>query len=251
MTRKRRVRETKPASRGRESMIQLAIVAGLAIVMVAAFIALNRPSRSSSTSTSASGGGATPSTAQFVDIQGIPQGKAEDGSPALGDPNAPVTVVEYSDYRCPHCGAFTKDALPRLIDEYVRTGKVRLVHKDMAILGEQSVWAAMAAQCANDQGRFWDFHFLLFNRIHSSDRPLDLTRDRLKEFAAELGLDTQQFNQCMDQNKYALKVQNERAEGKQRGVQGTPTFFVNGQMVVGNNPDELKKKIEEELAKAS
>lgn len=247
MTRRRRVRETKPASRGRESMIQLAIVAGLAIVMVAAFIALNRPSGSSSPSN----GGAAPAAAQVVDIQGIPQGEAEDGSPALGDPNAPVTVVEYSDYRCPHCGAFTKDTLPRLIDEYVRTGKVRLVHKDMAILGEQSVWAAMAAQCANDQGRFWDLHFLLFNRVHSGARPLELTRDRLKEFAAELGLDTRQFNQCMDQNKYALKVQNERAEGKQRGVQGTPTFFVNGRIVVGNDPETLKQYIEEELAKAS
>ena len=245
MARRRRVRETRSAPQSRVSTMQIALVVGLAIIMVGAFIFLNRPTGEPSASH-------TTSAVQVIDLQGIPQGQSEDGSPALGDPNAPLTLVDYSDYRCPHCGAFTNETLPRLIDEYVRPGKVRLVHKDMAILGEQSVWAAMAAQCANDQGRFWDYYFLLFNRVHAGDRPLQLTRDRLKAFAAELGLNTQQFNQCMDENKYALKVQNERAEGQQRGVQGTPTFFLNGQKIVGNVPyEDLKKIIDQALEKTS
>jgi protein-disulfide isomerase len=222
-------------------------VAGVAILMVAAFILLNRPASEPPPPASPVEAVTLP-----VDLQGIPRGQTEEGSPMLGQADAPVTLVDYSDYRCPHCGDFTNKTLPRLIDEYVRTGKVRLVHKDMAILGEQSVLAAMAAQCANDQGRFWEYFFFLFDRVHSADRPLDLTRDRLKEFAAQLGLDTQQFGQCLDQNKYAQKVETERAEGQQRGVQGTPTFFLNGQMIVGNVPyEELKQAIDQELEKAS
>lgn len=245
MARRQRVRGTKPAPRRDNSYLPIAIVAGVAILMVAAFIALNRPR---------GGPSATSSEAEtrLIDLQGIPQGQTEDGSPVLGRADAPATLVDYSDYKCPHCGAFTMDTLPRLIDEYVRTGKLRLVHKDMAILGEQSIWAAMAAQCANDQGRFWEYHLLLFDRIHSSDRPLDLSRDDLKQFAAELGLDTQQFGQCLDENKYAQKVEDERAEGKQRGVEGTPTFFLNDQKIVGNAPyDEFKQMIDRELEKAS
>jgi protein-disulfide isomerase len=240
-------RTTKPAPQKNVTTLQIGIVAGVAILMVVAFIFLNRPTGAPSPATSP---GETVTLA--VDLQGIPQGQTAEGSPVLGRADAPVTLVDYSDYRCPHCGDFTNQTLPRLIDEYIRTGKMRLIHKDMAILGQQSEWAAMAAQCANEQGRFWEYHFFLFEQTHAADRPLELTKKKLKEFASLLGLDSQQFAQCLDQDRYAGKVQSEREEGKQLGVEGTPTFFLNGQKIVGNVPyEQLKQAIDQVLEGAS
>lgn len=254
-TRRRKLsRQTQPEQKG-ITRLQIGIVAGIAVIMVLAFIILNQgagggePVETASTPSSA-----TPMAEQSlfagIDLSAIPNGLTEEGNPALGSPDAPVTIVEYSDYQCPHCGNFAKNTLPELIKEYVVPGKVRYVHKDMAILGEQSQWAAQAANCAAEQGRFWEYHALLFQQEGRANQGV-FSRENLKKYAADLGLDTEAFNQCLDQNKYAQKVVQETREGKQRGVEGTPSFFVNDELVVGNVPLEQMRQVIEKHLQAS
>lgn len=228
MSRRRRVSRQQKSQQSGITRLQIGVVAGLAIIMVVAFIAFNRgsggeePAQSAST-TSSSSAPAEQGVFAGIDLNTIASEPVGEGSPALGPASAPVTIVEYSDYQCPHCANFAQGTLPELIKEYIAAGKVRFVHKDMAILGEQSQWAAQAANCAADQGRFWEYHELLFQKQSGRNQGA-FSRDNLKKFAADLGLDTAAFNECLDQNKYAQKVVADTAEGKQRGVEGTPSF---------------------------
>ena len=164
-----------------------------------------------------------------------------------GAPDAPVVVEVYADFQCPWCRRFTFGPERQLEEEYVRQGKVLLLFRHFAFLGDESRWAAEAAECANEQGRFWDYHDKLF--LEQSGENVDTFRkENLKRFAAELGLDTEQFNQCLDSGKYAAKVQEEILEGHQRGVRGTPTVFINGQRFEGSlDYPSLRGAIEAEL----
>ena len=167
-----------------------------------------------------------------------------------GDPNAPVVVEVYADFQCPWCRRFTLGPERLLEEEYVRRGKVLLVFRHFAFLGEESRWAAEAAECANEQGRFWDYHDKLFEE-QSGENVGTFRKENLKRFAAELGLDTQQFNQCLDSGKYAAKVQEEILEGRRRGVRGTPTVFINGQLLErGLDYSSLREAVEAELKRA-
>jgi len=112
----------------------------------------------------------------------------------------------------------------------------------MAFLGPESQWAAEASECAADQDAFWDYHDLLYNRQAGENRGA-FDKDNLKQFAAELGLDTQAFNECMDSGKYASLVQTETAMAQSLGVRGTPAFLVNGQPLVGAQPFEVFEQI--------
>lgn len=160
-----------------------------------------------------------------------------------GEANAPVTVVEYSDFQCPYCGVFATNAERQLEEEFVGTGKVRFVYRNLAFIGNESQWAAQAAECANEQGKFWDYHDKLFNS-QKGENDGAFSKPNLKGFAVELGLDTAQFNQCLDSGKYATKVRQETLEGQQAGVRGTPTLFVNGQLIdQGANYDVLRASI--------
>lgn len=253
MSRRRRVSKRQATKQNGITRMQISLVGGLAIIMVVAFIVFNQGSSGRAPAETTSSG--PPAVEQGVlagiDLSAIPNEPAEDGSPALGAVDAPVTIVEYSDYQCPHCANFSKNTLPDVIKNYVAAGKVRYVHKDMAILGEQSQWAAQAANCAADQGHFWEYHELLFQK-QSGENKGTFSRDNLKQFAANLGLDATAFNQCLDQNKYSQRVAAETAEGKQRGVEGTPSFFVNDEFVVGNVPfSQMKDLIEKHLEDAS
>lgn len=121
-------------------------------------------------------------------------------------------------------------------------GLVRLGYLHMAFLGPESQWAAEASECAADQDAFWDYHDLLYNRQAGENRGA-FDKDNLKQFAAELGLDTQVFNECMDSGKYASLVQTETAMAQSLGVRGTPAFLVNGQPLVGAQPFEVFEQI--------
>lgn len=159
--------------------------------------------------------------------------------PARGAPNAPVTIIELSDFQCIFCGKFWKETLPRLDAEYIRLGKVRLVYRHLAILGAQSIAAAQAADCAGEQGRFWEYH----DRLFASMGPLALTNGRLKAHAAEIGLDTGVFDQCLDSGKYLQKVKEETAIGLTLGARATPVFLINNTMLVGAHPFETFREI--------
>jgi len=136
---------------------------------------------------------------------------------------------------------------PALFREYVDTGKVKFVYKHMAILGQESVWAAEASECAADQGKFWEYHDLVFDR-QAGENQGAFNKDKLLAMAQELKLDMARFEPCLKNDQTQDRVQADTQEGQQVGVRGTPTFFVNGRAVVGAVPlQEFRPIIEQAL----
>lgn len=168
--------------------------------------------------------------------------------PAQGAEDAPVTIVEFADFKCGFCLRHFLQTLPTLTAEYIQTGKVRYIYRNFPILGVQSRWAALAAECAHEQGHFWEYHDKLFTVAQQGQ---EFVRSRLKAIAAELGLDSARFDSCLDSSKYLDEVQEDLALGQSEGVTGTPAFLINGELLVGAQPIEVfRQKIEEALAKA-
>jgi protein-disulfide isomerase len=163
----------------------------------------------------------------------------------LGDPNAPITMIEYSDYQCPFCKRFFDESEVILRKEYIETGKVKMIYRDFPLPGNPyAMPAAEAANCAKDQGKFWAYHDLIFKNQNNL-----ATIDYLK-LAEELKMNVQEFKNCLDSNKYTQKIQNDYNLGSSIGVNGTPTFFINGKQVVGAQPYSVFKNIiEQELNK--
>lgn len=149
---------------------------------------------------------------------------------SIGEENAPVVIVEYGDFQCPACQRFSQTTAEQLKTEYVQTGKVRFVFRQFAFLGDESQWAAEASECANEQGLFWIYYDKLYQEQNGENVGV-FSKDNLKGFAADLGLDTAGFNQCLDSGRYTEKVQQETLEGQQAGVRGTPSVFVNGNYI--------------------
>lgn len=158
-----------------------------------------------------------------------------------GPEGAVVSIINYSDFGCPHCATFALNQAKQLREEYEATGKVRFEFKHFIIGGENTRGAALAAECAADQGKFWDYHDVLFQQQGITRDPFN--RSALKSYAAQLGLDTAQFNQCLDSNQHLEKVARDSSEARSRGVNATPTFFVNGQKVEGAQPYSVFKAL--------
>ncbi len=136
---------------------------------------------------------------------------------------------------------------PALLKQYVDTGKVQFVYKHSAFLGPESTWAAQAAECAADQGKFWQYHDTLFERQKGENQGV-FSKDNLVAFGKDLGLDMAQFEPCVREDKTLARVQADTQEGQQFGVRGTPTFFINGRPLVGAQPIEaFQKTIEQAL----
>lgn len=173
---------------------------------------------------------------------------AKDG-PQRGSNKAPVVLIEFSDFRCSFCRKFWQTTLPLLEKKYISTGKVRFIYRHFAVLGKPSELAAQAAECAGEEGKFWEYHDKLFAGAGS---PFVLTGDKLKGYAKELGLKDQAFNQCLDSGKHLKKVEGETSVAALLGARGTPAFFLNGQLIVGAQPFEVfEAAIEKELKKPS
>jgi protein-disulfide isomerase len=130
---------------------------------------------------------------------------------------------------------------PALLEQYVDTGKAQLVYKHSAFLGPESLWAAQAAECAADQGKFWEYHDLLFERQKGENQGV-FSKDNLVAFGKDLGLDMGQFEPCLREDKTLARVQADTQEGEKFGVRGTPTFFINGQPLVGAQPIQAFQK---------
>lgn len=164
-----------------------------------------------------------------------------EGEPARGPANAPVTIVEYSDFQCPYC-AKVGETLQRITETY--PDKVRIVFRDFPLpMHPEAQPAAEAAKCAQEQGQFWPYHDKLFASQGQ------LGGESYKKFATELGLDAQRFAACYDEGKYRQDVEIAARGGQQFGVTGTPAFFVNGRFFSGAIPFErFQAVIEEELA---
>ncbi len=161
----------------------------------------------------------------------------------LGDKNAKVTVIEFADFRCPYCEQFYKTVEPNLIKDYVDTGKIKFEFRQYAFLGPASTVAANAAECANEQNKFWEFHNYLYENQPSESDTSMYTVDNLTQVAGTLGLDTNKFQSCLSTNKYSSNVNQDFTDGQKAGVQGTPATFINGQLLVGAQPYATFKTI--------
>ena len=155
-----------------------------------------------------------------------------------GDPNAPVTIIEFGDFQCPYCGRFFTETEPQIDKAYIQNGKVRFGFFNFAFLGQESNWAAEASECAADQDKYWEYHDKLYSG-QAGENQGAFNKDNLKKFAKDLGLDTRAFNECLDSGKYTQLIQDESSTASSIGVRSTPTFLINGQAVVGAQPFEI------------
>ena len=152
---------------------------------------------------------------------------------STGDSNAPITITEYSDYQCPYCKKFVDETEKQLVETYVASGQVRFVYRSFGLfIGPESQDAAEATYCAADQGKFWDFHDILFAN-HTGENVGDYTNRKLQAFGNTLGLDMDAFNSCLDSGKYADLVTQDGIDGQAAGIKATPsfvmTYVVNGE----------------------
>ena len=166
----------------------------------------------------------------------------QNGSPILGNPDAPITILEWGDYQCTYCYKFHQNSLNIIFEDYIQTGKVKLVFKDFPLNGDDSVLGAQATHCANDQNKFWEFHNELYDNW-KGERTGWITRESLSEFAKNIELDVEQFDNCIEELTYLDKVSTNHEFGKEIGIDATPSFLVfNDEKMIkirGNQPLEV------------
>lgn len=178
-------------------------------------------------------------TGETVNIPDIPTGVADvnakdfvDDDPVLGNKNAPLTIVEFSDFQCSFCKRVRDDAIAQIEERYIKTGKVKLVYRDFPLtsIHPMAQKSAEASECADEQGKFWEYHNLIF------ERQVSLSLNSLKQWADELGLKTDDFNKCLDSGKYANEVNKDANDAQRAGGQGTPFFIIGNQIISGAQP---------------
>ena len=150
----------------------------------------------------------------------------ENGSPPLGSESAPITIVEFGDYQCEACYAWFHNTRDTLIDNYIETGKAKLVFVDLPFLGRDSPKAAQASYCAEDQGQYWEYHTMLYTFQDGHPDSGWADRDRLNSFAFSLDMNMDEFNDCMNSSKYQKRVKANYDEAVKNDVQSTPTFII-------------------------
>ncbi len=167
-----------------------------------------------------------------------------DDDPSHGPADAPVTIVEFSDFNCPYCARFVRETLPLLRENY--GDRIRFIYRDFAILGPTSVDAAIASECANEQSGFWAYHDLLFANQGN------FGRDRLIDYAQQVELNIEEFTACLSDTVMRDEVLRDTAEAQGLGASGTPTFFINGRPLIGAQPyATFAAMIDEELGMAA
>jgi protein-disulfide isomerase len=236
-TRKRVSRQKRKNTPRKNGLVIIGIVVLLAVVAVAGLVMANqRPP--------ASVGDFTP-----IETREWPMAEGK----ALGPADAPVVLREYSDFQCPYCRQFSAGVFNQILTEYVETGKARFEYHHFIVIdgnagGNESRMAAQASECASEQGRFWDYNKILFTNQQGEGTGA-FSDDRLKAFAASLGLDTGKFNACLKSNRAATSVTADEAQARALKVTGTPALFVNDKKV--DNPLDyaaVKAAIDEALS---
>jgi protein-disulfide isomerase len=212
-------------------LVYAAVVASILIIAASVFIAVrNSPDN----------------TGPAFLFQGQPEVLVTTGDlPVLGNPNAPITIIEFSDYQCPFCGFFAQEVLPRLKAEYIDTGQVKFFYRDYAFLdekpgitGRESHWAAEAARCAAEQGKFWEYHDHLF-RNQQGENEGNFSKEYLKLFAQEIIFDKGEFNNCLDSGRYVKEILDDIASAQDYGIKGTPSFFIGVGDQIYSDPEFL------------
>jgi len=222
MGKRTRNREQKAKKTSNRRMLYIGLIAVAAIAIVAVVIFLTQP-------------GQNAIAADRPNADGM----------SMGDPNAAVKVEEFSDFQCPYCGAFAKNVEPTIVENYIATGKVHFTYIPYSFIGPESVRAAEAAYCAADQGKFWQFHDVLFSN-QAGENNGTFSDGNLILLAQKAGLKMTDFRPCFDNGKYTQQVQDDFKQGQDRGVTGTPYFFVNGKGPIDQN--SLVTSIDEALA---
>ena len=169
----------------------------------------------------------------------------------LGADSARIEVTEYSDFECPFCASFATVQMPVIREQLIATGKVRWRYRDFPLPSHQySRYAALAAQCAGEQGggKFWEMHDRLFGR-HEWAQTGKNPRSLFREFAKGIALDLDKYDACMDGQRYAGRIQASLQEGEAAGVQGTPSFFVNGRRFAGRATSDAFKALADSLTR--
>lgn len=166
-------------------------------------------------------------------------------SNTMGNPDAPVHIIEYGDFQCPYCLKFWSETEPQLIEEYVNTDQVYFEYRAYPIIGPESSWAAEGAYCAGDQGRFWEFHDTLFANW-SGENVGDYTKENLVKYAKALDLNMAEFESCLSEEKHKGTVEQDAAAAEANGIHATPTFFINGFKVEGAQPYSILKDLIEQ-----
>jgi len=157
----------------------------------------------------------------------------KDDDPILGDPNASISIIEFSDYQCQFCARFYLNTLPLLDADYIQKGTVNFIYRDFPIQNHLNAMpAAIASECADDQGKFWEYHDILFQR-QSMWKVLEMefALDTFKEYALELELNQEDFDYCLDSEKYLDEVKQDLIDGQNNKVSGTPTFFIGNEQL--------------------
>jgi protein-disulfide isomerase len=166
----------------------------------------------------------------------------------LGDPAAPVTIVEFADFGCSFCRVHARRTLPLLKEQYIDTGQVYYVYKDLPVVSFQGALAAQAAECAGEQDRYWEMHERLSRAPEEWDRDDAESRAALQEYAVELELDEAGFGDCLAEERYAADVDRDFREAQALRLFGTPAFFINGRLLNGAQSVEVfREAIEAEL----
>jgi len=198
-------------------------------------------------------GKAAPAAAPTPSAPAAPQGKVDvaEGVHIVGDKNAKVEIVEFSDYQCPYCKKFYTDTEQQLMDTYVKTGKARLSYRNFPLSFHQNAQvSAEAAECVAKIGgndAYWKFHDTLFTKGNGDGTGLD--EASLKQYAADLKIDATKFATCLDNHETAAAVKADADAGAAAGVSGTPSFYVNGKQLVGAQPfSSFQSAIDAELA---
>ena len=174
----------------------------------------------------------------------------EGGSPIMGNSNAPITILEWGDYQCTFCYKFHQNTLDAINEDFIKTGKVKLIFKDFPLNGPDSLLAAEASYCAQDQEKYWQYHDELYSNW-GGERTGWITRESLDEFGNAVNLNLDEFNTCLDEHKYQSKVISLNEFGKEVGIDATPSFLVfNDEKIIkirGNQPLEVFLKTFDKL----
>lgn len=234
MSRRTEMRDKRLRQRRRNTTIVLAVIAGVALIITAILIAQNNKPV---------GEIVTPELRTYAQVNGQ----------SIGDPNAPVKIDEYSDFQCPYCGVFGRETFPLILRDYVQTGLVYFTFHNFPVVDggsatKESTHAAMASVCAAQQGKFFEFHDLLFAN-QTGENIGDFTEKRLYAMADVAGLDAAAFDACYVDPATADEVDAQRAAGLRAGIEHTPSFMINGTLLVGAQAySEFQSAINDALA---
>lgn len=234
----------------RKNAVVPTIVAVVAAIIVLAIVVLpslgSGGSESESSTTGDGSGAAAQGQAPDQTWESLVR-RTPDDPMAMGAVDAPVVMVNYSEFQCPFCGKFARDTEPTLIEEYVEDGTLRIEWRDFPYLGPESTTAAHAGRAAAAQGKFWEFHDAMYaDQLPPNSGGLD--EDHLSGVAENLGLDVEKFLADMSSEATQRAVQDDFAEGQAIGVTGTPAFIINGVPVIGAQPTQVFRDTIEQAA---